>query len=203
MKSGFTKRDLRGENHAFHGSGGRSQENGCCGFSPAFLDTETGIIYRSCFSDGRPAPVHLLDGLSENVVLTRASSGRVTAVKGSIVAGFTQNGRFYTREEAALEVRRAEPTTKPVSKRPSPSQTPPASSPNPLHDIPQIEMPFHHTVRSYASALELGRLTMISGLPFLFGHSYSRLWKQFYQSSYDLFDSWLDYSLSFLDDKKG
>jgi hypothetical protein len=92
---------LAAENHRFSGSGGRSQENRQAGFSPAFRDAETGMVYPSRFADGRPAPFHLLDGLPDELVLLRHPSGRVEAVKSSLVSGFLRNRRFFTRDEAA------------------------------------------------------------------------------------------------------
>jgi hypothetical protein len=55
----------------------------------------------SCFADGRPAPIHLLDGLPADWVTVRGAGGRVLAVKASVVAGFIRGGRFYTRAQAA------------------------------------------------------------------------------------------------------
>lgn len=92
---------LENENRRFFGTGARSEENRCLGFRPAFMDGETGIVYPSCFSDGRPAPFHLLDGLPDEVVLSRSSSGRIAAVKSSVVSGFVRDQQFYTREQAA------------------------------------------------------------------------------------------------------
>jgi hypothetical protein len=46
----------------------------------------------------------MLDGLPTEWVVKRDPAGRVTAVKGSVVAGFLLGGRFYTREEAARVV---------------------------------------------------------------------------------------------------
>lgn len=92
---------LVAQNRRFKGSGGISQENRAGGFLPAFADTATGATYRSCFADGNPAPIHLLDGLPAELVVARSASGRVTAVKDSVVAGFLRAGRFYTREQAA------------------------------------------------------------------------------------------------------
>jgi len=97
--------DLCAESHLHRGSGGCSQENAELGFRPAFRDADTGTVYSSCFLDGRPAPVHLYDGLPDDVVINRTESGRVTAVKGSLISGFVRFGRFYTREEAAAAVR--------------------------------------------------------------------------------------------------
>jgi hypothetical protein len=92
---------LQQQNRRFMGTGGRSQENRSSGFRPAFIDSITRAVYASCFADGRPAPIHLIDGLPDEVVVARSDSGRVCAVKPSVVAGFVRDGRFYTREEAA------------------------------------------------------------------------------------------------------
>lgn len=81
--------------------GSRSQKNRRFGFRPAFIDATTGTIYESRFADGRPAPVHLLDGLPDEVVAERDGAGQVMAAKGSLVAGFVRRGRFHSREEAA------------------------------------------------------------------------------------------------------
>lgn len=104
MKPGLSKQLLQRENLFYRGSGGISQENRSYGFRPAFLDTETGEIFPSCFTDGRPAPCHILDGLPQTIVAVRAPSGRVMAVKSSVISGFVRGGRFYTREQAAHEV---------------------------------------------------------------------------------------------------
>lgn len=97
---------LEQENRTFCGRGGVSAEASSGGFRPAFLDTETGAVYPSCFGDGSPAPFHLLDGLPQAIVVTRSDLGRVTAVKNSVISGFARDGRFYTRDEAAREVSR-------------------------------------------------------------------------------------------------
>jgi hypothetical protein len=92
---------LRRENRRFHGTGGVSQANRGFGFRPAFLDGDTGRVYLSRFSDGKPAPLHVLDGLPEELVLLRSSQGRITTVKDSVIAGFILETRFYTRQQAA------------------------------------------------------------------------------------------------------
>jgi hypothetical protein len=99
--SALTKQLLGQENARFAGTGGVSAANRCMGFRPAFMDTETHRVYVSCFADGRPAPCHLLDGLPDEAIAARASSGRVTRLKPSIVSGFVSLDRFYTRDEAA------------------------------------------------------------------------------------------------------
>jgi hypothetical protein len=100
----WTHTDLRAQSDTYRGTGGCSEENGDFGFRPAFRDEGTGIVYRARFLDGNPAPFHVLDGLPDEVVVTRAESGRVLAVKGSLVSGFVRLGRFYTRDEAAAAV---------------------------------------------------------------------------------------------------
>ena len=92
---------LERQNQESSGTGGRSQENVAWGFRPAFMDVRTRVIYLSCFADGSRAPIHLLDGLPDEVVASRDDRGHVIAAKASIVAGFVRDGRFYSREEAA------------------------------------------------------------------------------------------------------
>ncbi len=101
----LTARTLRRQNQVFHGTGGVSAENRTLGFVPAFRDTQTGAVYRACFADGRPAPMHLLDGLPSVVVESRDPTGRVIALKSSVQAGFLRAERFYTREQAAAALR--------------------------------------------------------------------------------------------------
>jgi hypothetical protein len=101
ISAGMSVTVLGRQNREFRGTGGRSQENRGAGFQPAFFDTETRMVYPSQFRDGRRAPVHLLDGLPEQLVVARDALGRVSTVKDSIIAGFAREGRFYTREEAA------------------------------------------------------------------------------------------------------
>lgn len=99
--SPLTPRELADQNVRFAGTGGRSEENCHAAFRPAFLDMDTSQVYESRFADGRPAPIHLLDGLPEEVIVERTTCGRVLAVKESVIAGFVRAARFYSREEAA------------------------------------------------------------------------------------------------------
>jgi hypothetical protein len=99
----MSEETLANDNYRFLGTGGRSEENVTLGFVPAFRDQDNGAIYRSCFADGRPAPVHVLDGLPHALVV-RGDAGKITGVKASLVAGFVLNGSFFTREEAASRV---------------------------------------------------------------------------------------------------
>jgi hypothetical protein len=101
MNQPMTNTLLEQENLSYRGRGGTSAENRPLGFRPAFMDTETGAIHVSCFANGTPAPIHLLDGLPSELVLARDGSGRVSRVKASVVSGFVLDECFFTREEAA------------------------------------------------------------------------------------------------------
>jgi hypothetical protein len=101
MKEALSDTVLQRQNRRFLGTAGRSQENRGLGFRPAFMDTDTRIVYPSCFADGRPAPFHLIDGLPDKLIAARLSSGGAAAVKASVISGFVRAGRFYSRDEAA------------------------------------------------------------------------------------------------------
>lgn len=101
MARALSARALNSENRAFAGTTGVSQGCRVLGFVPGFLDRTTGTMYVSCFRDGTPAPIHLLDGLPDHLVVERTPLGRVTAVCECVVAGFIRDGIFYTREQVA------------------------------------------------------------------------------------------------------
>jgi hypothetical protein len=101
----MTPQELQDQNQRFEDTGGISKDNGALGFLPAFCDTQTGTVYLSRFRDGRLAPIHLLDGLPEELVIQHTPSGQVIVVKASVMAGFVYGGRFLTREQAAQAVR--------------------------------------------------------------------------------------------------
>lgn len=101
FEAGLSTETLREQNWRFRGTGGVSAENHSLGFAPAFLDTLTGAVYRACFADGRPAPMHLLDGLPPALVMARDAGGHATAVHPAVLAGFVREERFYTRAQAA------------------------------------------------------------------------------------------------------
>lgn len=100
----LTAKVLRQQNRVFRGTGGVSAENRSQGFAPAFLDTLTGMVYRACFADGRPAPMHLLEGLPPALVVARDAGGRATAIRSSVMAGVIRGTQFFTREQAAALV---------------------------------------------------------------------------------------------------
>jgi hypothetical protein len=101
--SAFSEQDLKAQHQLYRGTGGASvdESNRSMNFLPAFLDSETGKVYPSLNADGSPACMHILSGLPNELVLARDDNGRVCAVKPSLVVGFTRDGVFYTRDEAA------------------------------------------------------------------------------------------------------
>ena len=100
----MTVKTLETQNRQFAGTAGISQNNRSSGFIPAFCDMETNTVEPSRFASGMMAPVHVLDGLPAAWIEDRDAKGRVKAVKGSVIAGFLHEGRFYTREQAAALV---------------------------------------------------------------------------------------------------
>ena len=92
---------LQQENLFYRNTGGVSQNNRDLGFHSAFQDRATGRVYLSRFADGCPAPIHLLEGLPEELAEGHDAGGRITSVKRTVIAGFLRADRFYTREEAA------------------------------------------------------------------------------------------------------
>ena len=107
--SAMTELKLQLENSRYRGTGGVSSNSRCAGFSPAFMDSGTRAVYLSCFADGRMAPFHTLDGLPEELVLGRTTSGRVAAINPAVISGFVRAGVFYTRNEAAALVAADQP----------------------------------------------------------------------------------------------
>jgi hypothetical protein len=101
MNNLLTKATLKKENQAFRGTAGVSENNRCARFRPAFHDLATARTVQARFADGRPAPMHLLDGLPREWVAEYDAAGRVRAIKDSVIAGFVRDGIFYTREQAA------------------------------------------------------------------------------------------------------
>jgi hypothetical protein len=101
MRGALTELTLRNENRIYARTAGVSQRNRAADWHPGYLNRRTGETARSRYADGRPAPVHVLDGLPEAWVRERDAMGRVIAAHAEIVSGFIRNGQFYTREQAA------------------------------------------------------------------------------------------------------
>jgi hypothetical protein len=101
MVQTITIKSIQAQNRRYAGTGGVSQENQVRGFIPGFLDRATGEMYASRHADGSPAPIHIMDGLPEDLIVARTQSGQVAAIKGTVIVGFILDGHFYTREQAA------------------------------------------------------------------------------------------------------
>ncbi len=94
-------KSLRRENRDFAGTTGVSINNKTLGFVPAFYDKNTGRAEISRFSDGSPAPIHLMEGLPEEWAVAHDADGKITSVIPTIISGFVRGADFYTREQAA------------------------------------------------------------------------------------------------------
>jgi hypothetical protein len=97
-------RDLDQQNAVFAGTGGVSQENRAAGFRPAFRHRTSGEVLISSYADGRPATVHVLDGLPDAWLVPGSSDGQ-RCLRDCVDAGFVRDGRFYSREQAAAATR--------------------------------------------------------------------------------------------------
>jgi hypothetical protein len=93
---------LHRENAIYQGTGGISQSNRSRGFLPAFMDTLSDKTYLSRFTDGRLAPIHLLEGLPEELVTNSGAPGNGRSIKNTVISGFVLNQIFYTRTQASL-----------------------------------------------------------------------------------------------------
>jgi hypothetical protein len=101
MNPSLSYQELHRQNTEFENTGGVSEENQADGFHPAFYDTKLKRAELARFSDGTPAPMHILDGVPNDWVTERDGYGKVVAIKSSIIAGFLRDGVFYTREQAS------------------------------------------------------------------------------------------------------
>ena len=96
----LTELSLHDENRLYANTRGISGNNGSLGFRPGYLNRLSGEWVLSRFSDGKLAPIHVLDGLPESWVDARDANGRVVAARAEVVTGFIRDSRFYTRDEA-------------------------------------------------------------------------------------------------------
>jgi len=101
MRGVLNDMTLRHENRLYANTSGVSRNNAGLGFRPGYLNRRSGECVLSRFSDGTPAPIHVLDGVPESWVRARDNAGHVVAVVAEVVSGFVHEDRFYTREEAA------------------------------------------------------------------------------------------------------
>lgn len=95
---------LEQDNSRYRGTGGVSSGNRSAGYLPAFRDDSTGRVYLSRFSNGRLAPIHLLDGLPDALVKRPLCSTQTDTPCPAVTAGFVHGGEFFTRNEVAVRV---------------------------------------------------------------------------------------------------
>lgn len=95
---------LARENERYAGTGGVSRGNRSLGFRPGFRDARSGDVYPSRFANGRPAPIHMLDGLPSHLISRFSASGRAIEAVETLESGFIAGDRFLTREQAAKAV---------------------------------------------------------------------------------------------------
>lgn len=96
----MTPTKLLEENLRFRGGAGVSPGNRHLGFQSAFRDRDTGRVYLSRFLNGQVAPIHVLDGLPDELVIMRDTNGRVLKVRPSVESGFVRGDCYYTRAQA-------------------------------------------------------------------------------------------------------
>jgi len=101
-----TSRFITRDNVKYAHTKGVSQNCRSARFIPAFRDSVTGEVCLSRFEDGSTAPVHMLDGMPDHWVIKRDEDNHVVRIKGSIIAGFIRDGKFYSREEMEATSRR-------------------------------------------------------------------------------------------------
>ena len=89
------------QNHCYRDTGGISQNNKKFGFIPAFYDSISHTVYLSRFSNGSPAPVHILEGLPEHLLENRIMTDKLDSEKNTLIAGFVSGKQFLTRQQAA------------------------------------------------------------------------------------------------------
>lgn len=100
LRGALSELALRDENALYAKTHGLSQNNREQGFRPGYLNCRSGESAPSCFSNGDPAPIHVLDGLPPSWIMARDLAGHVTQTVPGIISGFIRNERFYTRDEA-------------------------------------------------------------------------------------------------------
>ena len=100
----WSAKTLKAENRMYAGTGGVSAGSRASGFQPGYYNCDTGEIVISRFADGRPAPVHVLEGLPAHWVEARGERGDDVRVSASVITGFVRDGIFYTRKAAAAAI---------------------------------------------------------------------------------------------------
>ncbi|MDQ1362358.1 MAG: hypothetical protein QG652_218 [Pseudomonadota bacterium] len=75
------------------------------GFMPAFMHVNTRETHLASYLDGKPAVVHVLDGVPHYWVEAWGQDGRALSLKTGIVAGYMRTGHFYTLHDILHRLR--------------------------------------------------------------------------------------------------
>ena len=75
------------------------------GFMPAFMQMSTRETHLASYCDGKPAVVHVLDGVPHYWVEVWGRDGRALSLKAGIVAGYMRAGHFYTLHDILNRLR--------------------------------------------------------------------------------------------------
>lgn len=102
---------LKQDASTLHSGQSRTAQQPNClnGFTPAFLNAESGDIAFAKFANGFPAPVHIVEGLPENWFKQPNKKSGKEDLKQEIVSGFIREGHFFTREEATQQLASEKP----------------------------------------------------------------------------------------------
>jgi hypothetical protein len=110
LRRGLCQCELDSQNSEFAGTPGVSQHNRAAGFVPAYCNHADGQVVASRFADGRPAPIHVLEGVPDHWVEYRDADGGSIRLKPTVEAGFIRDGRFFSRAAAKAAVEREHAT---------------------------------------------------------------------------------------------
>ena len=79
---------------------------GMLGFAPAYFNSETSETMLSTFANGSPAPIHLLEGLPADWLVSQTDAGKPGALKDAVISGYIRDNKFFTREQATATAER-------------------------------------------------------------------------------------------------
>jgi hypothetical protein len=104
LRRGLCQCELDTQNAEYAGTAGVSQHNRTAGFIPAYCNHADGQVVASRFADGRPAPIHVLEGVPDDWVEHRDTDSGSIRLKPTVEAGFIRDGRFFSRAAAKAVV---------------------------------------------------------------------------------------------------
>lgn len=69
-------------------------------FIPAFYDALSHTVFLSCYKSGQLAPIHVLEGIPDNIIKNRTLTNNRGESKNSLIIGFIFKNKFLTRKQA-------------------------------------------------------------------------------------------------------